>query len=115
MLSRSIAGAYRRTVVASTTAFGAHDQRGVVRQFPPQSLRPSHLRCPARVVQLRQAQIVQPCCSKSCPSELSRDNIAAISEDSLDPFGIEARINRAESAAPRPKQSPYPKAGVSTC
>jgi hypothetical protein len=94
-----IVGAYRHVLVASTTSLGAHDERRVVRKFPPQPLRPSPFRRPARVIELRQAQIVQPCCPQSGTSELSSDDVAAITEDSLDSFGIEVLVNRAATAA----------------
>src|SRR5438445_11034013 len=88
MVSGAIVGAARQPAAPATTAFRSNNERRIVRQLPPQPLGPSHFRRPVRVVQLRQTQIVQACRPQSGTPELSTDDVAAVSEDSMNSLSI---------------------------
>ena len=77
---------------------GSNDESRVIRQLAPQPLRSRDFRRPARVVQPRQAKVVQARRSQPSSSKLAADHLAAIGEESLNPLCIELPVRHAHTS-----------------
>src|SRR5215471_9354966 len=92
-------GCSRQSPAAPSASLRIYDERRVIRQFPPQPLRASDFGRPARVVQPRQAKVVQARRSQPSSSKLAADHLAAIGKESLNPLSIELPLRRAHTPA----------------
>src|SRR5262249_46226154 len=98
-VGRRTFGSSEQHAASPTAGLVTDDECRRIRELPPQPLRTRYFWRPARVVEPREAQVVQPCRSQPGSAKRGADHLAAISEESLNSVCIELSVGRADTTA----------------